>query len=163
MLILDSSEENSEIICEHYEKEITCPPGQSIKVAYANYGRTSDIPCQGKRKYITTNCKSKNSLTKAKDLCEGKRSCRLKALNSFWENTCPGVIKYLDIRYQCIGKIHEENGISLIGGKLNQAHPLLSNKTYIMFSIYVNLPLFRVLLTRIHATLNALSIYCLKF
>lgn len=104
----DSSEESAEIVCEHYQKEITCELGQTIKVAYANYGRTSEIPCQGKRKYITTNCKSKKSLAVAKSLCNGKRACRLKALNSVWGNACPGVIKYLDIRYQCVGDIQQD-------------------------------------------------------
>ena len=99
---IGSLEESGEIICEHYQKEIACPPGKSIKIGYANYGRTSDVPCQGARKYITTNCKSKTSLAIAKRECQGKMNCTLKALNSVWGNPCEGVIKYLDVRYQCV-------------------------------------------------------------
>ena len=105
---LDSSEEKSDIICEHYEKEISCSKDHLIQITYANYGRSSEIPCQGKRKYITTNCKSKKSLALAKKLCDGNNQCKIKALNSVWGNSCPGVIKYMDIRYQCLRKTDNE-------------------------------------------------------
>lgn len=107
-----SLEENGEIICEHYEKTISCPAGKVIKVGYTNYGRTSDIPCQGARKYITTNCRSKTSLKIATKECQGKKSCTLKALNSIWGNPCQGVIKYLDVRYQCVTVASARNDTS---------------------------------------------------
>ena len=129
--ILESSEENAEIICEHFVKDISCTNGQTIKVVYANYGRTSEIPCQGKRKYIMKDCRSKDSLAMAKNLCEGKTSCHIKALNSIWGNTCPGVIKYMDIRFQCVGKIVEPNGNSLYGGTYLWTH--FSSQDIILF------------------------------
>ena len=99
---LGVSDNNGEIICEHFQKNITCPTGQIIKLGYANYGRTSDIPCQSIRKYITRTCKSTDSLKIAKKECEGKNHCVAKALNSVFGNPCPGVIKYLELRYQCV-------------------------------------------------------------
>lgn len=95
---------------------ISCPSNQTISIAYANYGRTSEIPCQGKRKYIMTNCKSKTTLIMAKALCEGRRECRITALNTYWGNPCPGILKYMDIRYQCVGQILQENGTQVRGG-----------------------------------------------
>ena len=109
VLFLGSLEENGEIICEHYSKDIQCPVGKVIKIGYANYGRTSDIPCQGARKYITTNCRSNSAFRIASTECQGKSNCTLKALNSIWGNPCPGVIKYLDVRYQCVTPIEGSN------------------------------------------------------
>ena len=120
--VVGNSEENGEIICEHFEKNITCPYGQVIKVENANYGRTSQIPCQNSRKYITTNCKASNSLQKTKEICEGKRTCILRALNTVYGNPCPGVIKYLEFRFQCVNspnsEMAKENTVAVNG--LNQ-------------------------------------------
>ena len=82
-------------------KEIKCPEGQLIFVADAMYGRQSINVCPtiwDKE----TNCKSDLSLSVVRANCHMKNSCKITARTDAFGDPCPGVRKYLQVRYQCV-------------------------------------------------------------
>ncbi|XP_065064969.1 nematocyst expressed protein 6-like [Rhopilema esculentum] len=89
------------IACNLNVKEIKCPVGQLIYVADAMYGRQSIYVCPTiwDRE---TNCKSDSSLSVVRANCHMKNSCKITARTDAFGDPCPGVRKYLQVRYQCV-------------------------------------------------------------
>ena len=95
--------------CEKDGGTITpsCPSDGRISIIYANYGRTAkdEYICSygGSHKDVDTCDKHKNQyIQRAKELCNGKKSCTLKTKE--FGDPCPGTYKYLEVLFTCIGK-----------------------------------------------------------
>lgn len=70
-------------------------------MVYANYGRTSTRPCAWGTHH-DTNCTLPTAINTAREHCNDKNSCELIAKNSMWKtNPCPGIIKYVEVKYIC--------------------------------------------------------------
>jgi len=48
-----------------------------------------------------TGCVSPTSSDIIRRRCQGRTSCRLRASNSVFGNPCRGVVKYIEIKYEC--------------------------------------------------------------
>ncbi|KAK3093006.1 hypothetical protein FSP39_009936 [Pinctada imbricata] len=88
------------VICEHKSNTISCPAGHLIKIASANYGRTSKGTCRSSSNR-DTNCKASKSLSIVKSFCDGNNACSLEATNSVFGDPCVGTYKYLTVVYNC--------------------------------------------------------------
>lgn len=93
-----------EVACERSRLKLKCPPAQFIRITYANYGRyskkicpvsTVHYPCKGA-------CRAASSFAKVSGVCNGRRSCSVHATNKVFGDPCPGVYKYLAVRYTCV-------------------------------------------------------------
>jgi len=85
--------------CEHQgQKNLNCPAGQQIAVSSAFYGRRSKTVC-GSNNNI--NCVAGNSQQKLKSLCNGKQSCAINPSNTVFGDPCRGVVKYVEVTYEC--------------------------------------------------------------
>ena len=90
------------IMCEYGREIITCQNGKVINVLDANWGRLNRHTCID-RDTSNINCRSSNSLKLVQDECNGKTSCELRATNSkLGGDPCPGIHKYLEIKYKCL-------------------------------------------------------------
>ena len=49
-----------------------------------------------------TNCTNAESGEKVKRVCNGLRTCQLRVQDSEFGSHCPGVFKYLQVRFVCI-------------------------------------------------------------
>jgi len=92
------------IVCEGGVACIRCRPGQTIKILYANFGRTADdTVCPYNMPSIpTADCQAPGSLTKVMEWCEGKNLCDVKADNHVFGDPCPKTFKYLEVHYTCV-------------------------------------------------------------
>ncbi|XP_063438001.1 uncharacterized protein LOC134719020 [Mytilus trossulus] len=89
---------NKIIICERNSAFISC--NSQISIAEAIYGRQTDTSiCPTLVK--TSNCRSPASDGKVKSQCNGKSLCELTANNHQFGDPCPGVVKYLEVKYTC--------------------------------------------------------------
>lgn len=89
------------IICEYESKTIKCPGDQLIEVVNANYGRTSSRPCAWGTHQMT-NCTLPSAIDTARKHCNKHNSCELIAKSGMWgANPCPGIIKYVEVKYMC--------------------------------------------------------------
>ncbi|KAK3093267.1 hypothetical protein FSP39_013469 [Pinctada imbricata] len=88
------------VICEHKSNALSCPAGHLIKIASANYGRTSKGTCRSSLDR-DTNCKASKSLSIVKSICDGNNACSLEATNSVFGDPCVGTYKYLTVVYNC--------------------------------------------------------------
>ena len=86
---------------------MTCPPGKTIDITFANYGRR--VPYSEKCPYPhhspSLNCYRGSDVIKS--MCQGKNSCYLDS-GAVWRKVgdpCPGTFKYSEMNYDCIGKI----------------------------------------------------------
>ncbi|CAH1802125.1 unnamed protein product [Owenia fusiformis] len=109
-------EQDFNVICEVKNNTVGClaPPGSTMHITYANYGRKDNTTCQhvfdDKDYHFDTNCQSEKSTMKiVKALCEGKPSCHLRALNSIYGDPCPGVYKYLEVDFICVFQVGNAN------------------------------------------------------
>ncbi len=92
--------------CEDDSKTLSCPAGQGIVIDFANYGRTSHPVCvQDQERDKPNNCFTPSHTNFIATFCNGQSSCVVPATNSFFGDTCPGVIKYLQIHYHCSGPV----------------------------------------------------------
>ncbi|KAJ7386593.1 hypothetical protein OS493_008741 [Desmophyllum pertusum] len=87
-------------VCEGNSHAIHCHGSKKINILSANYGRlTGGYICTGSIR--TTNCGAARSLTKVRNVCQGKRYCYLRANNGKFGDPCYGTKKYLEVRYKC--------------------------------------------------------------
>ncbi|XP_078485663.1 L-rhamnose-binding lectin CSL3-like [Ciona intestinalis] len=95
---------NSEIrtgtICEHNQSTISCEQGYTINVLDSFYGRTDRTTCPSGNTY-TTSCKASHSPIYIRGLCQGRRTCTIRADNSLFGDPCYGTYKYVQIKYVC--------------------------------------------------------------
>ena len=89
------------VACEHATLRMQCQVGFSIHIKDATFGRLSKTICPHEYGF-TTNCAASNSLTKVKELCEGKETCSVKAKTKVFGDPCFGTAKYLQVKYQCL-------------------------------------------------------------
>lgn len=91
------------IVCEGSVLNIDCPLAQKIRMFSANFGRTNKNLCALKNQsYDDVNCVSKKAKTIIYQKCEDKIFCVVRANSTvFGEDSCPGVIKYIDVIYEC--------------------------------------------------------------
>ena len=96
------------LVCENEELEIKCGKGEEIIIDYASYGSNEKNDCNN----ITgSDCSARNSFSQARDICNFKNSCVVKASDSIFGNPCEGVFKFLKIKWRCIPSskiIHSE-------------------------------------------------------
>lgn len=95
--------EKSALLCHYTRQTIGCPAGFVIKINSAFWGRRKKTTCV----YISVqSCGVKDIPTITKNLqdkCDGYPSCLLRAseTESYLNDPCPTVHKYLDINYTC--------------------------------------------------------------
>ncbi|XP_057292266.1 L-rhamnose-binding lectin CSL3-like [Hydractinia symbiolongicarpus] len=93
-----------ESACERRRLKLECPPAQIIRITYANYGRYSKNICPLSTVHYPFKgiCRAASSFAKVSDVCNGRRSCSVYASNKVFGDPCPGVYKYLAVRYTCV-------------------------------------------------------------
>ena len=64
------------------------------------YGRLQNGICLA-RNFLNVNCTASTSFDVISYRCNGKETCEVKAANSWFGDPCVGVVKYLDIKYEC--------------------------------------------------------------
>ena len=67
----------------------------------ANYGRLDSNTCHHSA-VSDTNCKAANSLFIVRLKCNEEASCELHADSLVFGDLCPGIYKYLEIKYKCV-------------------------------------------------------------
>ncbi|XP_070563607.1 uncharacterized protein [Ptychodera flava] len=89
-------------ICENSQAILRCPsPGDTMHIVSANYGRTDDRTCVRGQLVSETSCISDTSFHIIYDRCEGRTTCVIPANNGVFGDPCPGVRKYLEVKYSC--------------------------------------------------------------
>ena len=100
LILLDSTN-----VCEGQKKTITCSePRTSIDVTFAAYGRTSTSVCSNTHlPHSRTDCVRNDNkvLDIVKNICNGKKACKLEAKNGVFGDTCGGTYKYLEVAFEC--------------------------------------------------------------
>ena len=86
---------------------LLCPPGKTIKITLAVYGRTHALPSSACNPYGTTitnfNCQGgPKPLTYVKNQCDGKATCSVSNDYRILGDPCGGVPKFLKVDYICI-------------------------------------------------------------
>jgi len=90
------------MFCEHRgARDIVCPSNHVINIKSGYYGRTSSAHC-GHRSYYKLNCNAHQSFQMIKDVCNGRKACRLNPHNGVYGDPCPYTVKYLDVKYTCV-------------------------------------------------------------
>ena len=89
--------------CEGSSQWIKCPSGEFINILHAMYGRRQNRSCAKIKEYPSdVYCVASKSFEIVSNKCIGKESCEVEAKNSWFDDPCPGVEKYLDIEYECL-------------------------------------------------------------
>lgn len=96
----------TEFICEFASKTLTCSYEKTIDIKFANYGRIGHHVCS-RGGYRTgadrvNNCYDESHTDLVARLCNGRSTCLLPASNDVFGDTCPGVLKYLQVKYRCV-------------------------------------------------------------
>uniref|UniRef100_A0AAY5KFY7 SUEL-type lectin domain-containing protein n=1 Tax=Esox lucius TaxID=8010 RepID=A0AAY5KFY7_ESOLU len=90
--------------CEGNTARLYCDLG-TISVTRANYGRTDCWVCshgiQEKWRVSNTNCYHASSFAILSFRCNGKAQCEIPATNAVFSDPCRGIIKYLEVFYDC--------------------------------------------------------------
>lgn len=100
MIFLKDAE--TEFICEFTTKTLTCPGEKMIDIKYANYGRIGHNVCMYRSAGRVNNCYDESHTELVGRLCNGQSACHLPAANEIFGDTCPGVLKYLQVKYRCV-------------------------------------------------------------
>ena len=87
---------------------ISCPHKETIKVEFANYGRTApdhEVCPYGLYHKDATNCARDMTIYTniARNTCDGKQSCTVEKL-TYISDPCQGTYKYLEVHYDCTRK-----------------------------------------------------------
>ncbi|XP_078353647.1 rhamnose-binding lectin-like [Oculina patagonica] len=97
-VLFGSTERYFRRVCEGQAMSINCYP-HVVNITSASYGRSRQGICGSNG---NTNCHASNSVTVAKQECDGLESCTLYAKNSIFGDPCPGTFKYLNVTYNCV-------------------------------------------------------------
>jgi hypothetical protein len=95
----------TEFICEFSSRTLACPHGKSLDIKFANFGRIGHNVCfRGYRSGAdrVNNCYDESHTDLVGMLCNGQSTCLLPASNEVFGDTCPGVLKYLQVKYHCV-------------------------------------------------------------
>lgn len=88
--------------CEGQKTYLVCGLGQALVVHNATYGRRDRSTCsrdRSKSQISRTDCATHSS--KVAEICNGKRTCSVRADNNMFGDPCPGTYKYLTVDYSC--------------------------------------------------------------
>ena len=96
--------ETRAIICENENGTISCEGTAVLSILAANYGRTARNNCSVFPLLSTTRCGAHNSSSVITNLCQDETVCTLTPSNFIFGDPCPGLNKYLEVRYDCIAK-----------------------------------------------------------
>ncbi|KAH3804172.1 L-rhamnose-binding lectin CSL3-like [Dreissena polymorpha] len=91
----------SSIVCEGSDICMNCPPGTTIYVGSAIFGRTQGAAICPSQQMFNTNCTSTTSTAKAQSLCNGQSLCCLNANIIVFGDPCPTTYKYLEVNFAC--------------------------------------------------------------
>ena len=100
--------DKSVIICAGENKSLECfSPGSSIAIEQAFWGRLSSEICPSEDGDPVTNCLSDPTTTPiVRSLCDDKEYCEIPARHNVLQppgvKHCPGVNKYLAVKYTCM-------------------------------------------------------------
>uniref|UniRef100_A0A0K0F9G2 Protein eva-1 homolog C (inferred by orthology to a human protein) n=1 Tax=Strongyloides venezuelensis TaxID=75913 RepID=A0A0K0F9G2_STRVS len=107
-LMFESLKNNQVLACENEKVTLSCPKNTHIIITHSFFGRLipSTELCPAPKNYIIgkedTTCDIPESDMKLKELCEGKRKCRITVKSSFVDrDPCPETSKYLQMSYKC--------------------------------------------------------------
>ena len=84
--------------------KITCPKRKAISIKSAFYGRHGNETCPHVKAPADADCYDTKALYKLRRLCNGYESCEVDILTSKLGDPCPGIYKYANVSYKCVGK-----------------------------------------------------------
>ena len=103
-----------------------CAKNEYVHITYAMYGRLERQRCERINPPTGYECISKTSLKVTRQKCGfQKQVCQqyLVASNGWFGDPCPGIRKYLHIKYQCMSMFKSK--------KKRFSNPLNSKKSYV--------------------------------
>ncbi|XP_028291884.1 polycystic kidney disease protein 1-like 2, partial [Gouania willdenowi] len=99
------------IVCADYNATLQCDPGRVVMIGSSFYGRNSLYYCRSAVPppvTLTPPCSSWVDVTQATAaLCNGRPSCQINDIWSFFGEQCSELSSYMSVDYQC------EEGLSL--------------------------------------------------
>ena len=109
----------NEIVCENGILHLECMDNEVINLSEANYGRTikggvchckegtsidaGNCPTNPVWSNVD-NCFSSSTLSILNNACNGKKECTVNVNNGMFGDPCPGIHKYLEVKYSCYEK-----------------------------------------------------------
>ncbi|XP_033102623.1 L-rhamnose-binding lectin CSL3-like [Anneissia japonica] len=94
--------------CENKQVDIRCPSGTTINILSAFYGRNNQQGCRNPIQQtrfgliIRSPCSATNALQVAKNACNGKHNCWIKARDNVFNIPCQnGPKKHLEVEFEC--------------------------------------------------------------
>lgn len=87
--------------CNGHSLYMQCHSGTQIKIDHAEFGRRSPHFCPGANSTTTTTCQASSALRRVTFICQGRPHCLLRISTEMFGDPCPGVAKYLLVRYFC--------------------------------------------------------------
>lgn len=104
-------------VCDEETMTLKCPPGTTISVEHAQYGRAGihgNIKCNSSAPLMIAGDKSTNQtciwphslqhslLQTVVEVCQKKRQCKFNTSpKTFQGDPCPGLRKYIEVAYKC--------------------------------------------------------------
>eukprot|EP00795_Rhopilema_esculentum_P014410 gene14410-5464_t len=92
-------------VCNGHRKTISCTSkSKTMQIHHAFYGKRNGQDCRGHIRYrdSVADCIKNTAFDSVNYLCNGRQSCDLAAEHAlFGEDPCPGVNKYLEVKYSC--------------------------------------------------------------
>lgn len=122
-------------ICEGKSLSINCGCQREIDVKFAFYGRRQRGVCSVLGLDSNTNCGASNSVTIAKNTCQGQQSCVLHATNSEFGDSCVGTEKHLDVSSTTSFLVHFPDSRPITATNF----PTVVNLTQLAASVLVDL------------------------
>ncbi|XP_068678768.1 extracellular matrix-binding protein ebh-like [Montipora foliosa] len=110
---IDLETEKSVVVCAGQNKSLECfSPGSTIAIQEAFWGRLSSTICPSEDGDPITNCQSDPTTTPiVRNLCDDKEYCEIPASHTVLQprgiKHCPGVNKYLAVKYTCMPEKHK--------------------------------------------------------
>ncbi|XP_075882961.1 L-rhamnose-binding lectin CSL3-like [Nelusetta ayraudi] len=90
------------VTCEGQKNFLFCGTGQALVIRSAIYGRHNTRTCSRDRaasEISNTSCGIHSR--KVAEICNGKRTCSIRADNNMFGDPCVGTYKYLTVTYSC--------------------------------------------------------------
>ena len=84
--------------------KITCPKRKAISIKSAFYGRHGNETCRHDLAPPEADCHDTKALSMLRQLCNAYESCGVDIFASKLGDPCPGIYKYANVTYKCIGK-----------------------------------------------------------
>ncbi len=120
---------------KHNDLTVSCGDengGIIQKVLFSSFGNPSGH-CSGYHK--KGSCHADNSMEITQNLCLGKRSCTIPTTADYWDNPCPGLVKWLMVEVQCKPQSSETENLLFTSIEVNITIPL-GSRGYVHFPAY---------------------------